>query len=197
VDGLIGLAQMSILEIHPWGSRGDRIDYPDRLFFDLDPDPDIPWQRVIDAAFLIRDLLAKKGLTTFLKTTGGKGLHVVVPLSPRRTAWPEAKQFAREIAEWFAGQSPQLFTSVMSKAQRRGKIFIDYLRNDRGATAIAPYSTRAKPGAPVSVPLAWNELSPDLRSDHFTLASVPDRLKSLRGDPWKGFFDIKQTIPSG
>ena len=195
VEGLLALAQMSVLEIHPWGSREDRLDQPDRLFFDLDPDEAVPWQQVIDAAIAVREALKEMGLTSFLKTTGGKGLHVVVPLSPRRADWDTAKQFTREVAEDFARRLPKLFTSVMSKAARRGKIFIDYLRNDRGSTAIAPFSTRAKPGAPVSVPLEWEELSPALRSNHFTIDNLPARLETLRRDPWKGFSEVKQGLP--
>lgn len=193
--GLLSLTQMSILEIHPWGSRGDRLEQPDRLIFDLDPGPGVPWKEVVRAAFDLRDSLEQIDLQSFVKTTGGKGLHIVVPLSPRRVDWEEAKMFARSVAEHFAAEQPRRFVATMSKAQRQGKIFIDYLRNDRGATAVAPYSTRAKPGAPVSCPVAWDELSARLHSDAFTVANVPPRLGSLKNDPWEGFFEVKQHLP--
>jgi len=119
-----------------------------------------------------------------------------VPLAPRRIEWEAAKSFTRSVAEEFASAQPERFIATMSKARRRGKIFIDYLRNDRGATAVAPYATRAKPGAPVSCPLAWDELSAKVHSDAFTVANVPARLQSLKTDPWEGFFNVKQQIPS-
>ncbi|MEX2177019.1 MAG: DNA ligase D [Pirellulaceae bacterium] len=196
LPGLLALAQMSILEIHPWGSRGDRLEQPDRLIFDLDPGADVAWTRVIAAARLVRETLDQLHLQSFVKTTGGKGLHVVVPLEPRRHAWPAAKHFAQAVARHLAEQQPERYTVSMSKAARRGKIFIDYLRNDRGATAVAPYSTRAKPGAPVSTPLAWDELSPKLKSDHFRLDTLPRRLESLASDPWTGFFECRQQLPT-
>jgi bifunctional non-homologous end joining protein LigD len=132
---------------------------------------------------------------SFLKTTGGKGLHLVVPLNPRRHEWDAVKAFTRAVAEHFADQEPHLYTAKMAKAVRKGRIFIDYLRNDRGATAVAPYSTRAKPKAPVSTPLAWDELTSSTRSDHFRLDNVRERLASLKRDPWAGFFEIKQQLP--
>ena len=195
LPGLLSLAQMSILEIHPWGSRGDRLEQPDRLIFDLDPGPGVPWKDVVQAAFAMRDSLAQIDLQSFVKTTGGKGLHIVVPLAPRRADWDAAKAFARSVAEHFAAEQPERFIATMSKAQRKGKIFIDYLRNDRGATAVAPYSTRAKPSAPVSCPVSWNELSAKLGPADFTVANVPSRLRALRRDPWPGFFTLKQQLP--
>ena len=195
LEGLLSLAQMSVLEIHPWGSRSDRLEQPDRLIFDLDPHEDVPWQRVIDAARHVRLALERLRLVSFLKTTGGKGLHVVVPLHPRRREWPQAKAFTRAVAQQLADEHPELYTTNMSKAARKGRIFIDYLRNDRGATAVAPYSTRARPGASVSTPLAWDELSDKIRSDHFRVDNVRRRLSSLKHDPWEGFFEVKQLLP--
>jgi bifunctional non-homologous end joining protein LigD len=151
LEGLLSLVQMSVLEIHSWGSRSDRLEQPDRLIFDLDPDEGLPWKRVVAAALRVRDLLAAHGLTTFVKTTGGKGLHVVLPISPRRPDWEAAKSFTRGVADLLVADAPTEFVANMSKAARRGKIFIDYLRNDRGATSIAPFSTRASPQS--SVPL--------------------------------------------
>jgi bifunctional non-homologous end joining protein LigD len=194
LDGLLSLVQMNVLEIHPWGSRRDNVERPDRLILDLDPDPSVPWQRVIDAAIEVRELLDEHSLVSFLKTTGGKGLHVVVPLAPRRHDWGFAKAFCKRLADDLVARAPDRYTANMSKAARRGKIFVDYLRNDRGATAIAPYSTRAKPGATVSVPLAWEELGDGVRSDQFTVANLPARLASLRRDPWKGIAQVWQTL---
>jgi bifunctional non-homologous end joining protein LigD len=196
LEGLLALVQMAVLEIHPWGSRSDRLEQPDRLIFDLDPGERVAWPRVVEGALAVRKLLKSRGLESFVKTTGGKGLHVVVPLAPRRTEWDEAKAFCREIAEELSSREPDQYLANMSKAARTNKIFVDYLRNDRGATAVAPYSTRARPGAPVSTPIAWKELSPALRSDHFNAGNLPGRLESLKKDPWEGLFDLKQTIRS-
>jgi bifunctional non-homologous end joining protein LigD len=195
LGGLLSLVQLSILEIHPWGSRSDQLEKPDYLIFDLDPDPSVPWKRVVDGAITVRDMLSELGLTSFVKTTGGKGLHVVMPLSPRRAQWPAAKAWTRSIAEQLVASAPTLYTTNMAKAARKGKIFVDYLRNDRGSTAVAPYSTRAKAGATVSVPLAWDELSPSLKSDHFHVGNVLRRLESLDADPWEDFFKVKQGLP--
>lgn len=196
VEGLLSLVQMSVLEIHPWGALRDKVDNPDRLTFDLDPGPGVSWQQVVDGAFLTREVLREEGLESFLKTTGGKGLHVVVPISPRRYSWDEAKRFCKHVAGLLMDKTPKLYTITMAKAARQGKIFVDYLRNDRGATAVAAYSTRARPGAPVSTPLAWDELSGAIRSDHFNVANLPARLKSLKRDPWAKIEKIKQGIPT-
>ncbi|HEX6951065.1 MAG TPA: DNA ligase D [Nitrospira sp.] len=186
LEALLGLVQMGVLEVHTWGSKKDRLERPDRLTFDLDPDPSVPWAQVIEAAQLTKTLLDELGLVSFLKTTGGKGLHIVTPIQ-RTFGWDEVKTFTKLVADHLVTTIPQRFTSNMSKRARKGKIFIDYLRNARGATAIAAYSTRAKPGAPVSVPIAWDELSRDLPSDYFTVLNLPDRLKRLRRDPWEAY----------
>ena len=190
---VIGLVQMGVLELHTWGARRDLLDRPDRIIMDLDPDPAVPWKSVVEAAPLVRSVLHELELECFLKTTGGKGLHVAVPLQRVHT-WDEVKSFAKALAEHLVRLIPDRFVANMSKQKRKGKIYLDFLRNAKGATAIAAYSTRAKPGAPVSVPLAWDELSLDLRSDHFTVANVPDRLKRLRRDPWQDYFTIKQQL---
>jgi bifunctional non-homologous end joining protein LigD len=190
--GLVGLVQIGILEIHPWGSRADDVERPDRLIFDLDPAPELPWQRVAEAAAAVRDDLAAMGFQSFLKTTGGKGLHVVVPIA-RRHDWPEVKEFARAFAEAMVDEAPGLYTLNMLKKERVGKIFLDYLRNDRGATAIAPYSTRARSGAPVAAPLAWGELTSAARPE-FTVTTMPGRLAALAVDPWADIEKIKQRI---
>ncbi len=195
LSGLISLVQMGVLELHPWGSRVGDLEHPDRLTFDLDPAPALPWKRVVDTARQLRSRLTELRLTSFVKTTGGKGLHVVVPLAPKQP-WESVKGFARAIAESMVRQAPGEYTASLSKANRKGKIFIDYLRNSQGATAVAAYSTRALAGAPVATPIAWDELGADLRSDHYTVENLPRRLASLKKDPWEGFLKSRQTLPS-
>ena len=194
--GLIALAQMGVLEIHTWGSRQDHLEQPDRLTFDLDPDPALSWKRVREAAQALRERLSDLGLHSFVKTTGGKGLHVVVPIAPRQN-WDVVKAFARKVAESFVEGAPELYLATMSKAKRKGKIFIDYLRNARTATAVSAYSTRARASAPVSVPLTWDELATDVREDHFTIRNVPQRLAGLRRDPWEGYEVFERTAAVG
>lgn len=193
LEGLISLVQFGTLEIHAWGARADDVEHPDRLVFDLDPDPAVPWKRVIQAARLLRELLEQGQLKSFVKTTGGKGLHIVAPLARRHT-WSEVKQFAQGVADRLATDAPDQYIATMSKAARRGKIFIDYLRNERGATSVVAYSTRAKTGAPVSTPLAWEELSRLKSPQQFTLENLPKRLNSLRRDPWRELPNLHQTI---
>lgn len=193
VKGLISLVQMAVLEIHPWGARVDRLEQPDRIVFDLDPDPTVPWADVVAAARETRDRLTSLKLESFVKTTGGKGLHVVVPLS-RRHDWERVHGFARQFAEAMASDSPARYTARMAKAARKGKIFIDYLRNVRGATAVAAYSARAKPGAPAAAPLAWDELGPGLGPDRFTVETLPRRLAGLAEDPWRDIRKLRQSL---
>jgi bifunctional non-homologous end joining protein LigD len=193
--GLINMVQASIVEIHPWGSRITHLDEPDRLIFDLDPGDGVPWSAVIAAAKEVRDRLADLGLTSFLKTSGGKGLHVVVPIEPR-ASWNEAKAFTASIASQMAADHPDKYIATLAKRARQGRIFIDYLRNGRGATAVAAYSTRGCPDASVSTPIAWDEISEGLKADHFTLGNLGHRLKFLQRDPWEGFFEIKQRLPA-
>lgn len=190
--GLVSLVQIGVLEVHLWGSRIDRLDRPDQLVFDLDPDPELDWARLVQGALDVRDQLRELGLQSFVKTTGGKGLHVVVPLT-RRSDWDEAKAFARGVAEQLAATAPSKYVSSMAKDKRRGRIFIDYLRNAHNATAVAPYSTRARAGAPVATPVAWEELDQDLR-DRFDIETVPSRLAGLQRDPWHEFFELRQSI---
>jgi bifunctional non-homologous end joining protein LigD len=191
--GLIALVQMGVLEIHTWGSRVQSLERPDQLTFDLDPDPALSWKVLRSAAEELRERLSGHGLGVFLKTTGGKGLHVVVPIAPQ-SGWDRAKAFAKSIAESMAQDAPELYVATMSKSRRAGKIFIDYLRNARTATAVCAYSTRARSGAPVSMPLGWDELSRDVRSDHFTIASAPGRLARLRRDPWHDYEAARRPI---
>ncbi|PWB82482.1 MAG: ATP-dependent DNA ligase, partial [Methylocystaceae bacterium] len=186
LDGLMGLVQSAVLEIHPWGSTLADWERPDRIVMDLDPGEDTPWTAVIAAAQETRRRLEEAGLSAFVKTSGGKGLHVVSPLTPT-TEWPAVKAFTKTIAEAMAADSPDRFVSTVAKAKRRGRVLIDYLRNQRGATAIAAYSTRARPGAAVSMPLAWDELSAGVGPAYFTIRNAPRRLASLESDPWAGF----------
>ncbi|MFO1151768.1 MAG: DNA ligase D [Alsobacter sp.] len=184
--GALALVQAGVLEIHPWGSMLSDIERPDLLILDLDPGPDVPWTFVIAAAQEARDRLARAGLTSFVKTSGGKGLHVVASVKPS-AAWPEAKAFTKRIAEAMAADSPDRFVAVVSKAKRQGRILVDYLRNGRGATAVAPYSTRSRPGAPVSMPLDWAELGEAIGPAYFTVANTPARLARQEKDPWADF----------
>jgi bifunctional non-homologous end joining protein LigD len=193
VQGLISLAQISAVEIHAWGSRIDNVEKPDRLVFDLDPDPGVRWEVVVESARQIHDFLQELGLESFVKTTGGKGLHLVVPIE-RRHQWDEAKSFCKLVANTIVAVAPELYTANLAKAARTDRIFIDYLRNARGATAIVPYSTRARPGATVSVPLSWTELTPEITSDQFNFVNVQSRLKALRRDPWADIKNVRQNL---
>ena len=192
--GLMSLVQAGVVEIHPWGSRAGRLERPDRLIFDLDPGEGVPWSAVIAAAREVRDRLLSRGLTSFVKTSGGKGLHVVVPVEPS-AGWAEAKSFTASVARAMATDRPERYVATTAKRARSGRIFVDYFRNDRGSTAVAAYSTRAFPQASVSTPLEWDELSEGLRSDHFTVSNVRHRLAFLKRDPWQGFFKARQRIP--
>jgi bifunctional non-homologous end joining protein LigD len=197
IDGLAGLmclVQASIVEIHPWGSTVDHLEKPDRLIFDLDPGENVPWTAVIEAARDVRDRLIALGLQSFVKTSGGKGLHVVVPVE-REAAWDDVKMFTTTVAATMAKERPDRYVSTIAKRARGAHIFVDYLRNGRGATAVAAYSTRASPRASISTPLDWDELSPGLRSDHFTVGNLLHRLSSLKQDPWQGIFKIRQRLP--
>ena len=190
---LIALVQAGTLELHVWGSREPDLERPDQLVFDLDPGPGVAWSAVIDAARGLRQRLDALGLAGFVRTTGGKGLHLVVPIEPS-CDWPTAKGFARAVAAAHAADDPRRFTVNMAKSRRRGRIFIDYLRNGRGATAIASWSTRARPGATVAVPLHWDELGPVLTSDRFDVNNVRGRLAALADDPWDGFEAARRPL---
>ncbi|MFC6490076.1 DNA ligase D [Nitratireductor sp. GCM10026969] len=192
LPGLLGLVQGGALEIHPWGARLGDLEKPDLINMDLDPGPGVPWEAVIEAAQEVRERLREAGLASFVKTSGGKGLHVVAPLKPR-AQWDEVKAFAKSIADAMAGDDPERYVATVTKAKRKGKILIDYLRNGRGATAVAPYSTRARPGAAVSMPLDWEELSPAVGPAYFTVENVLPRLAALKTDPWEEFW--KAAIP--
>jgi len=191
--GLIGLVQMNVIELHPSGADVGKLEAPDRITFDLDPDEGLAWPRITEAAVDIRQALLAIGLQSFAKTTGGKGLHVVVPLQPK-LGWDEVKAFTKWVADQFVAQSPERFTANQAKRARRGRIYIDYLRNSRGATAIGAYSPRARPGAPVSTPLFWEEVESGVRPEGFTVTTVPQRLQALDTDPWAEIDKLRQSI---
>ena len=195
LSGLMALVQMGVLEMHPWGSRVDNPMKPDRLIFDLDPGEGLAFGEVIKAAKELRAFLKDLGLVSFLKTTGGKGLHIVVPIA-RRYAWPDVKTFAKRVGELMTRKSPERYLTRIAIAERRGKIFIDYLRNDPTSTAVGPYSTRAREGAPVATPLAWEELTAKLDPKAFDISTVPKRLARLKSDPWEGIAKLAQKLPA-
>lgn len=189
-DGLAALVQLGTVEIHLWGATVEAVETPDQIIFDLDPDPGVPLAAVREAALTVRDRLGEIGFDSLLKTSGGKGYHVVMPLEPR-AGWDQVKGFARDFARALAGSEPARFTATLSKKARKGKIFVDYLRNGRGSTAIAPYSTRARPGAPVAMPIAWDDLA----------TTAPDAFRAgallKEGPPaalWAGFFDAARPL---
>lgn len=188
---LVALAQMGVLEIHLWGSTWPDIEHPDMLVFDLDPDPAVEWPALADGARLMRDVLKALGLESFVKTTGGKGLHVQAPITPSED-WETVRTFCRAVAEAFVAHAPDRYTANMSKAKRTDKIYVDYVRNNRGATSIAPYSTRARDHATVAVPLRWSELSGSIRPDTYTVETIQNRLSRLKSDPWEGWAEVKQ-----
>lgn len=186
LDHLVRLVQLNVLEFHVWNSKVDAFDKADQVVMDLDPDEGLPFERVVEAAFEVRDRLRELGLASFCKTTGGKGLHVVAPIAPT-LGWDDVKLFTKAFAEEFARRHPERYTSKITKASRKGRVFIDYLRNQWDATAIGAYSARARAGATVSVPLAWSEVTPALELSSFTVRTVPQRLAALTADPWADF----------
>ncbi|WP_322071658.1 DNA ligase D [Paraburkholderia bannensis] len=192
-DAIVGAAQVDAIEFHTWNARVTSIEKPDRLIFDLDPDPALGWERMIEAAQLTRELLDALGLRAWCKTSGGKGLHVVVPLA-RHASWDAAKDFARAVAVHMAATLPDRFSAKMGPKNRTGRIFVDYLRNERGATSIAAYAPRARPGLGVSVPIRWDELESVTGGAQWTVANLHERLDKLHADPWEGYGEARQRI---
>ncbi len=193
MDGLLSAVQNGAVEFHTWGATVPDIRHPDRITLDLDPGPGVTWAQLVEATRLVKVLLDQLGVRSFLKTTGGKGLHVVAPVAPKRP-WDEVKEFTRRIAVMLTRARPELFLHKMSKAAREGKIFVDYLRNSETASAVAAFSARARPDAGVSTPIAWDELGKDDLRPLYTIRTVPGRLRKLREDPWKDYPGTRQSI---
>lgn len=192
-EAVLELVQFNAIEFHPWAASARDPEHTDYLVFDLDPAPDVAWGRVVAAAGQVRERCLANGLRSFVRTTGGKGLHVVVPLRPA-VPWSAAKDFARAFAEALATADADVFVAQAAKNRRSGRIFVDYLRNARGATSVASYSLRARAGAPVATPLSWEELNGIETPAELDLASVPQRLRRLRTDPWRGFRLLRQGL---
>ena len=194
-DAIVSLAQMGILEIHTWNTRYRKVEYPDRIVLDLDPGPEVPWATVVASAKVVRKLLQTLDLDSFVKTTGGKGIHVVVPLDPRHD-WSACLELSRAAAEALTRHDPALFTTTFAKKGRENQILVDYMRNNRTNTSVAAFSTRAREGATVSMPLAWTELTAKLDPAAFTVETVPARLQRQKNDPWAEYFRLKQRFSS-
>ncbi|SIT43422.1 Multifunctional non-homologous end joining protein LigD (Includes: 3'-phosphoesterase; DNA ligase D; DNA repair polymerase) [Paraburkholderia piptadeniae] len=190
---LVGAAQMGTIELHTWNAVAANIEKPDRMVFDLDPDPALGWKRMIEAAQLTRELLKELGLASFCKTSGGKGLHVVVPIA-KQLGWDDVKAFSQAVAQHMANALPKHFAAKMGAQNRKGKIFVDYLRNNRGSSTVCAYSLRARPGLGVSVPLAWDEVPDTTAGDQWSIANVHERLDALKSDPWAAYAKTKQRI---
>ncbi|MDF3072763.1 MAG: dependent ligase, central [Alphaproteobacteria bacterium] len=192
-EALPALAQIAAVEIHPWASTASALEQPDYLTFDLDPDKGLSFADLRRAAFDMRDYLHRLGLGAFLKVTGGKGLHVVAPLQPR-AEWEEAKEFARALVEAMAADKPDAYTTNVRKARRKGRVFLDYLRNGRTATAVAAWSPRAREGAPIAVPIAWSFIEKKRAVPRFTLDRAAAAFKTA--DPWKDYERACRPLPS-
>ena len=194
IEGVLSLVQMNAIEFHPWGAKRTAPERPDRLVFDLDPGEDVPWAEVKRAARDVRDRLAEVGLRSWVRLSGGKGIHVCVPIRPG-PGWQEAKDFCEAFARAMVAQSPLRYVATAAKGARRGRIFIDWLRNARGATSVAGWVVRARKGAPVAMPLRWEELSRATSAAQYGIARAKQRAARLRGDPWEGFAESRQTLP--
>jgi bifunctional non-homologous end joining protein LigD len=193
LKALIGAAQMGTIEFHTWNGVVSNIEKPDRMVFDLDPDASLGWERMIEAAQLTRSLLEELGLNSFCKTSGGKGFHVVVPLA-KYAGWDEVKAFSQAVAQHMATKLPKYFSAKMGAQNRKQKIFVDYLRNNRGSSTVAAFSARARPGLGVSVPLSWEEVATTTSGDQWTIENVHERLEDLKRDPWADYAKTRQRI---
>ncbi|HYC04371.1 MAG TPA: non-homologous end-joining DNA ligase [Azospirillaceae bacterium] len=195
LPGLVALLQGGVVEIHPWGATVDRLERPDRLVLDFDPAPGVAFADVVAAAREARERLAAAGLASFVRTTGGKGLHVVAPLEPT-AGWAQLKDFAEGIAASMAADQPDRYTTSMAMDERDGRIFIDYLRNTRGASAVASYSVRARDGAPVAMPVSWEALDGLESGARYTIGNARSAIPAPGPDPWEGFFALRQALPA-
>ncbi|MDB4976484.1 MAG: hypothetical protein JWN48_4825, partial [Myxococcaceae bacterium] len=195
MPGMVALAQIGALELHTWVCHADKVERPDQFIFDLDPDEGLAWDAVVEAAFLMRRRLAELGLDSFVKTTGGKGLHVVAPVA-RKLDWEAHRNFAKALADTVARAEPKRYLTNMRKDLRKGKLFVDWMRNGRGATAIAPYSTRAREGATVATPIGWEELEQGVDPKSFDVYGVIHRLQNMKTDPWQAYASTKQSVSS-
>ena len=193
-EGLLHLAQVGAVELHSWGAVMPKPKQADRLTFDLDPGAELDYPPIREAALVVRKLLQDLGLESWVKTTGGKGLHIVVPLASPRPDWEIAKEFSRSVTLFMERLAPAQFTSKTGERNRKNKIFIDYLRNGFGATAVAAFSPRWRPGVGVSTPVAWEEIDKDIRGTHFNLHNVPSRIAKQRKDPWQGYWKARQVL---
>lgn len=195
VTAVVEAAQMGTVEFHTWNAHSDRIDRPDRVVFDLDPDPELPWEKMVEATGLTLDLLDSLGLRAFIKTSGGRGMHVVVPID-RRSSWDCVNEFARGVTVRLAKESPERIVAKMGPKNRIGKIFVDYLRNQRGASTVAAYSARARPGLPVSMPVRRDELDSLGAANRWTILNAHERLDALEHDPWADYGSTRQSLSS-
>jgi bifunctional non-homologous end joining protein LigD len=192
-EALIGLAQMNVVELHSWNAVQPDLEHPDRFVLDLDPDPNLSWRMMTEAVELAKVLLDEIGLKCFVKTSGGKGYHVVIPLT-RRQGWDEVKGFSQAIARHMAREIPDRFSAVLGPKNRVGKIFVDYLRNSKGASTVAAFSARARSGMGVSMPIGWDEIRQLKAADQWTIHTAVARQRSLGGDPWQGYWRCRQGI---
>ena len=196
IEGVIDLVQMGVVELHPWGAHVDDVDHPDRLISDLDPGEGVDWKAIITSARDIRARLSAMGLESFVRLSGGKGLHVVLPIRPGAD-WTQAKAFCETFADAMVEQAPDRYVATASKAKRGGVIFIDWLRNSRGATSVTSWSLRARPQAGVAVPLAWSELGRTRSGHDYPLPRALRRARTLRRDPWDGWAKAtRQKLPA-
>ncbi|MFN8607111.1 MAG: non-homologous end-joining DNA ligase [Vulcanimicrobiota bacterium] len=192
LEGLMALVQMGVMEFHPWGSRRDDLGRPDRMIYDIDPDIGLGWPRVVQTALRVKELLLEVGLRSFVKTTGGKGCHLVVPIE-RRYEWEDIKDYSRALMEELTRRHPGEYTTNPLKSKRKGRLFLDYLRNGEGSTSVAAYGVRARPGCPVSLPLDWQDLTAELKPEQITIQDFHG-LQERGDEAWREFYQLHQRL---